>query len=1509
MITDDVLASKTEDVSSEQPENTPQVPEEASNEETKEQKQFFGNLNPISDPMTDRAGYFESKRNAQKSQYKKEVMGELKNIGAPTVENFRNAKQIVDDRRRAFLEADAAESKKYHDMVAPHDNIIGYATGPFRAALGGAVDLLGNTAGIAKELFTGEKSDFSFEKQWSTYLGLQPRNELEAVVKEVVPMFAPFEAVRRGLEAVKATPALVSAVKALESSASPFVKALPDVANVASTLTADSLVTALTIPSEGETTTPKLMLKVLKDNHNLFAEGAKAVAKIADSLVGSVSPDDSRFDKQFALFKDTMALGGLLTGAAKLGQYAYGKLTQGTTKALELSEEYQKSGIEKIAEETARVAPEIAPQITKEVPDEISQFVQKKTKISAGRLAKNFGITVDEAQGHLSSLEQQGVITKANAEGFHGVYNKMTPEISSSLYHVDSTTGELVLNPIGNTGDTLEAATQAYADDTLEYGAWSAEAKLREISSETPRGSTEVSEVTKVTTPESGEAQKVVSEETPGLSAKVPTMADLRRSGVISTRLLTHMGSSVVGALGGFTYASTKKNATIEDYVMSIGAGVALANFAAAGGSTAFNRFMKIGTPEDIARNFKIQGIQVEELLENARDRLTKEISKGTPEEALNKIRGDISLLENVLPYYKGNNPTLYKGKVGEFVDKMKNVFSVDQEALAKAKTGDTEALKNVLKLSPDTEFTSTQDVITSIQSAFKAAREVPLVTKGYAEGKTHAELLAQAESLMNKFGGWSPEGTKELMKAFHGKTEDLAVLGEALKIISTKHTAVIGESAAKINSLIAEGKEVPEELIRTFFGSSEQIKLVGIALGNGTSEAARLVGMARDSITNSNLFENFKNNPEILHLAATMAMNSQPDYIKMLGKIKPTTLAEEAKQLMYNFMFLTTSVPFNIVKHTAGGFGAEVATKGIQAIGGSAIDAIMGNPNLSRFYGIGEGFKQMVVSFGSALRKACGAVKVGKTLENYAEGAAPEAVEKMIAHEQLMLTKDTNMLTRAFHWLNRSPINWGTKAIMFEDQFTKALSSSWLKGYQAVRYAEEASQRGLGSYSEIKEKVLRGLGPTDLIVSQNDLGSTLTATRELEGYLKTLNSVVVDNPVLNLMVPIFKAPLNEMRLVSQYIPGLGFFVNSSQANVSSIPREAKEEMIAKMVAGGAMMYYFWDHLDSWKISGSGFGKKLRTMVESGKAPYTMQYDEDRRFSYQKIGVVGTMMALMADAKELTLQIQRNPELANDADFQNKARVYTSSVATLMAKHLVPDGLQQGLLSVTDFMSSTDGEKSEESIMNFLRSGVVSRLVPGISRDLAIQFDSHAKQIKTLGDQVMSMIPGLRSKVRDRLDIYGFPEIEKDRTMLNLAVDNHDKLKNYMNQLNINVSPYLKQREAIGGIELNRKQHEFFAREAGKEILKRTMGPNSSFWKNFETKKDSIEQTRIIRDLLNKTNDIAMERLLSKSPKLKQKIEGNKRMLDERKRQIQQTQGVTPGSDLTPTPKLGILGL
>lgn len=240
------------------------------------------------------------------------------------------------------------------------------------------------------------------------------------------------------------------------------------------------------------------------------------------------------------------------------------------------------------------------------------------------------------------------------------------------------------------------------------------------------------------------------------------------------------------------------------------------------------------------------------------------------------------------------------------------------------------------------------------------------------------------------------------------------------------------------------------------------------------------------------------------------------------------------------------------------------------------------------------------------------------------------------------------------------------------------------------------------------------------------------------------ISNFVNKHPSMTLLVPFVRTPLNIFKTVWDHTPGINLLHKEYRKKMWSPDKLQRAEARGQMAVGIAASGSFFMLAQSGRLTGAGpQNPKQRDLLKAtGWQPYSIvseDADGNKRYhSYQRIEPFGSIIAVMADAAEVFMQL-------DPSDQRSLPGALAGSVASNVVNKTYLVGITNAIEALTD---------PDRNLERWLQNQTAS-YIPRIAG--TFNNDPHVREINDFLDRAKARIPGYSKTLPPRRNIFGEP--------------------------------------------------------------------------------------------------------------------------------------------------------
>lgn len=647
--------------------------------------------------------------------------------------------------------------------------------------------------------------------------------------------------------------------------------------------------------------------------------------------------------------------------------------------------------------------------------------------------------------------------------------------------------------------------------------------------------------------------------------------------------------------------------------------------------------------------------------------------------------------------------------------------------------------------------------------------------------------------------------------------------------IIHTTRT-ILSSIDSKIKSFVTKEGSLSVEELYQFQSAIAQRKAVGEYLRSGGALTSQNLGKITQQVSKASMMSLFpeamvKNIPDHMKTVETLEAirlylgdgvltgASLSKFIDQIGA--DMTIGKMGVQVLYNFMFsnpLTAAKPF--IENTVGlavGMTKEMLDA---ASRGQFYQEILSSNGL---------FAGLVGNLGKAIEGYKNKL-LGKNL-GFDDLVQKEFMDYRFTEQlsQFMKVEEPGFLNRTFHKFMDAMSIRPIDAASAPDTFFKILSNGAFQNQKVVQKALDtiASDPRITLGEAIAN--IRNDPATMFQINKEALDAarflTYTATLDKDSLAGRAVSFL-SHPVLKLIIPIIKTPVNQARHAIANSP-LNFLLvskdrtamwNAGKAwaagdTLTPVMRREVADVMSRAVTGSLISYGIYQMIESsgWEIIGTGeFDPSFQAKAARGARQNGLWNSKSGEFiSLERWGLFKMTLGTLADLghwgkSDMAIT---SPEFAENAAASLGYMVY-SLVTQAQPDQL--EGIQQMLGGSTSFeRAAALGERELGAFF--------SRLIPSVFRTAGRESDEYKRAyIGPWQSAVAAIYSGMSegNAFRPATDIYGKPIPMTKGIMSSKGIPEGDELFSEAEAAGYDLKGMMGRRQRVGGIRLGSSQDE-----------------------------------------------------------------------------------------------------
>lgn len=360
---------------------------------------------------------------------------------------------------------------------------------------------------------------------------------------------------------------------------------------------------------------------------------------------------------------------------------------------------------------------------------------------------------------------------------------------------------------------------------------------------------------------------------------------------------------------------------------------------------------------------------------------------------------------------------------------------------------------------------------------------------------------------------------------------------------------------------------------------------------------------------------------------------------------------------------------------------------------------------------------------------------------------------------QQPLPWKPVNSITDLAHnaWVSanyRNIVGLPTRTLGAADEYFKTLRYRAVVQAEAAVKANQAGLKGEEFKRYVQEQMEKAIDPaTGQALNARALQESQVSTFQQE-LLKgtagaTIQQVRARHPVLSLVVPFVKTPINVLRYSVKMTPGLNLLQKEFRDNIRGINgAEAQAHAFGQMTLGSTFMGLAATLALNGKMTGEGptDPNALKELRATGWQAYAYVIDRPdgskRYIPMNRLDPASMAMTMMVD---LVSAIRHDPE---NADTERGIM----ALAMSLGKKFSDKTFLQSLNQTLDALSDDSGDRGEKYL-----AGIASNTIPLSSALRGINPDPHLREARTFIDGVLKNVPGYSQTLPPSRDAFGEP--------------------------------------------------------------------------------------------------------------------------------------------------------
>jgi hypothetical protein len=338
--------------------------------------------------------------------------------------------------------------------------------------------------------------------------------------------------------------------------------------------------------------------------------------------------------------------------------------------------------------------------------------------------------------------------------------------------------------------------------------------------------------------------------------------------------------------------------------------------------------------------------------------------------------------------------------------------------------------------------------------------------------------------------------------------------------------------------------------------------------------------------------------------------------------------------------------------------------------------------------------------------------------------------------------------------------------------------------------------------WKEAIKSVARERG-TDIVDDVEDFAKTAVFQRQLGKAGNTILNFRKQYPLITLVVPFIKTPINIFKDALSYTPAALFmkqFKNDKQA------------AFARIALGSGIAALVYQNVVSGNITGAYPKDKAQRegMIAAGIPEYSLKIG-DRWYSYARVEPLASVLGVFTDATEAMFEYYNKPKA--DQKMEELGMDMVLSITKNLTSKTFLEGLTGALQAIHD---------PDRFGVSFLES-YANAIVPGAVAQVARINDPVQRDVQSFYDGLANRIPGLRQELPIRFDVTGQPRPNPAYTFLgSLGIATREEtdtpVANALKEYGVGISmPSRKLRD----VELSATDYEKYSKLSGDLVNER----------------------------------------------------------------------------------------
>ncbi len=433
-------------------------------------------------------------------------------------------------------------------------------------------------------------------------------------------------------------------------------------------------------------------------------------------------------------------------------------------------------------------------------------------------------------------------------------------------------------------------------------------------------------------------------------------------------------------------------------------------------------------------------------------------------------------------------------------------------------------------------------------------------------------------------------------------------------------------------------------------------------------------------------------------------------------------------------------------------------------------------------------------------------------------------------------------------------------RALMAEDEFFKSIGRRMELNAQAYRQGLNQGKSGRDLAEFVRD--FKNNPPFKAKKSADEFARHITFTEELGAAGSKLQGIVNDIPVLHLIFPFVRTPINIVKFGLKRTPAAPIFKDVRQALKAGGPQA--QMAMSRMILGSSFMATMAHFAGNGQITGQGpADAEARALkYQTGWQPYSILGRDGRYYAYNRLEPLGMLMGMAADFAEISGHI-------NKGEADDLAKLILGAAV----KNITNKTFLKGLFDTVEAFLDPDryGDKWFLNYMGTLIPTGVAQIartgIPGI-----VEGDPILRQFENTQEKLRSRIPTYSKTLLPRRNIWGdVIELEGGWgpdliSPIYVSSKVNDPVVNAMEA--VNFAPALPQKN-IGGVKLTPKQYDTYLQLSGrpaKQLLDRIVNTPA-----FKAAPDEV-QKEVFRGVISDFRKLARAQMLANDADLRGKF-------------------------------------